>query len=63
LRDFPRLTADATGVFNDLRDNRLRPNLRLEQERIGFGAPQQALARLVDPMESNSGREQRQQPT
>jgi len=45
-RDLPRLTADETAVFNDLRDNRLRPQLRLEQERIGFGWVQQALAGL-----------------
>ena len=46
LRDLPRLTAEESAVYNDLRDNRLRPNLRLEQERIGFGRLQQALAAL-----------------
>jgi hypothetical protein len=45
-RDLPRLTAEENTVYNDLRDNRLRPNLRLEQERIGFGWLQQALAAL-----------------
>jgi hypothetical protein len=35
--DLPRLTDDERTVFNDLRDNRLRPQLRLEQEKIGFG--------------------------
>lgn len=43
LRDLPRLTAEEGAVYNDLRDNRWRPNLRLEQERIGFGWLQQAL--------------------
>jgi hypothetical protein len=45
-RDLPRLTAEEGALYNDLRDNRLRPNLRLEQERIGFGWLQQALAAL-----------------
>ncbi len=46
LRDLPRLTAEEGALYNDLRDNRLRANLRLEQERIGFGWLQQALAGL-----------------
>ncbi|HOE41374.1 MAG TPA: DUF2220 family protein [Rhodoferax sp.] len=49
LRDLPRLSADEAAVFNDLRTNRLRPNLRLEQERIGFGALQSALASIEPP--------------
>jgi hypothetical protein len=44
LRDLPRLTAQEGEVYNLLRDNQLRPNLRLEQERIGFGWVQGALA-------------------
>ena len=43
LRDLPRLTSDEAAVFNDLRDNRLRVGVRLEQERIGFGWVQAAL--------------------
>jgi len=43
-RDLPRLTADEASLFNDLRDNRWQPQLRLEQERIGYGWLQQALA-------------------
>ncbi len=36
LRDLPRLNALEEGaLYDDLRDNRLRRNLRLEQERIG----------------------------
>ena len=45
-RDLPRLTAEERAVYNGLRDNRFRPNLRLEQERIGFGWLQQALVAL-----------------
>jgi hypothetical protein len=44
LRDLPRLTAQEGEVYNLLRDNRLRPRLRLEQEHIGFGWVQGALA-------------------
>lgn len=46
LRDLARLTVDEQAVFDALRGNRLRPRLRLEQERIGFGWVQQALAAL-----------------
>jgi hypothetical protein len=37
LRDLPRLTSEEKSLYDDLRDNRIRKNLRLEQERIGFG--------------------------
>jgi hypothetical protein len=37
VRDLPRLTPDERALYDDLRDNRIRKNLRLEQERIGFG--------------------------
>lgn len=46
LRDLPRLNAAELAVYNTLRDNRLRPCLRLEQERIGFGWVRAALADL-----------------
>lgn len=36
LRDLPNLTIDERMVYDDLRDNRIGENLRLEQERIGF---------------------------
>jgi hypothetical protein len=49
LRDLPRLSADEVEVFNALRDNRLQPQLRLEQERIGFACLLQALADLYQP--------------
>ena len=44
LRDLARLTGEERAVFDTVRDNRLRPRVRLEQERIGFGWLQQALA-------------------
>jgi hypothetical protein len=35
--DLPRLTPEEAAVHDDLRFDRLRPRLRLEQERVGFG--------------------------
>ncbi len=46
LRDLPRLTHDERALYDDLRDNRIQPNLRLEQERISFGWVLGALAKL-----------------
>ncbi|HHJ16853.1 MAG TPA: hypothetical protein ENJ80_09170 [Gammaproteobacteria bacterium] len=46
LRDLPRLNVEESALYNDLRDNRLGPNLRLEQERIGFGWVEAALTAL-----------------
>jgi hypothetical protein len=34
--DLLRLTAEEAAVYDDLRFDRLRPRLRLEQERVGF---------------------------
>lgn len=48
LRDLPRLTPEEISLYNDLRDNRIRKNIRLEQERIGFGWFEAALKRLSD---------------
>lgn len=42
--DLPRLTEMERALFDDLRDNRIRGNLRLEQEMIGFGMVRAALA-------------------
>ncbi len=42
-RDLLRLNPDERALYDDLRDNRLRKNLRLEQERIGFGWVESAL--------------------
>ena len=36
-RDLPQLTAEERALYDDLRDHRIGRNLRLEQERIGFG--------------------------
>lgn len=36
LHDLPRLSVVERTLFDDLRDNRIRKNLRLEQERVGF---------------------------
>jgi hypothetical protein len=46
LRDLPRLNPEERALYDDLRDNRIRKNLRLEQERIGFGWVESALAAL-----------------
>lgn len=57
LHDLPRLSAAEAALFDDLRTQRLRPNppgakaavagVRLEQERIGFGWVNTALAALA----------------
>jgi len=47
IRDLPRLTGAECALFDDLRDNRIRGNLRLEQEMIGFGMVRAALATLA----------------
>jgi hypothetical protein len=47
LRDLPRLNPDERALYDDLRDNRVRKNLRLEQERIGFGWVESALSALT----------------
>jgi hypothetical protein len=36
LQDLPHLTVEERKLFDDLRDNRIRKHLRLEQEYIGF---------------------------
>ncbi|PRY03118.1 Wadjet anti-phage system protein JetD domain-containing protein [Paraburkholderia sp. BL25I1N1] len=46
LRDLSRLNRDEGALYDDLRDNRLRANLRLEQEKIGFGWVEAALGKL-----------------
>ena len=45
-RDLPRLGAEERALYDDLRDNRFGRHVRLEQERIGFGWVEDALARL-----------------
>ena len=48
IHDLARLNADERMLFDDLRDNRIRNNLRLEQERVSFGWVTDRLKRLVD---------------
>jgi hypothetical protein len=45
--DLPRLTDAERALFDDLRDNRIGNNLRLEQEMIGFPLVEAAVARLT----------------
>ncbi|SDF86784.1 Wadjet anti-phage system protein JetD domain-containing protein [Paraburkholderia phenazinium] len=46
VRDLPRLNREEQALYDDLRDNRLRSNLRLEQEKVGFGWVEVALGGL-----------------
>lgn len=46
-RDLPNLTEPETRVYDALRDNRIRPNLRLEQERVRFGVVRRIVARVA----------------
>lgn len=47
LRDLPRLNPEEMALYDDLRDNRIRKNLRLEQERVGFGWVESAILALT----------------
>jgi hypothetical protein len=44
VHDLPMLTEAERALYDELRDNRIRGNLRLEQERIGYGYVTAALA-------------------
>lgn len=48
LRDLQRLTVEEKALFDDLRDNRIRKNLRLEQEKIDFGWVESAFSILIE---------------
>jgi hypothetical protein len=48
LHDLPHLTPKERALFDDLRDNRIRKNLRLEQEHIGFHWVMDKLQRVVN---------------
>lgn len=50
--DLPRLTQAERELFDDLRDNRIRASLRLEQEHIGFDRLCAAVAALTQPATS-----------
>lgn len=45
-RDLPRLHGEECALYDELRDQRVRPHLRLEQEFIGFDWVRRALAGL-----------------
>ena len=45
--DLSRLNPEEGALYDDLRDNRIRKNLRLEQERIGFGWVEVAISALM----------------
>jgi len=46
-RDLAALTTSEQSLYDDLRDNRFGKNLRLEQEKIGFGWVEEKLAEIV----------------
>jgi hypothetical protein len=46
LHDLPQLTLQEKSLYDELRDNRICRNLRLEQEMISFGWVESALAKL-----------------
>jgi len=45
--ELPRLTAQEMQVYDELRLDRLQANLRLEQERVGYGWLRERLARML----------------
>lgn len=47
-RDLCRLTPAENELFDDLRDNRIAPNLRLEQQRIRFGEVQRTMEAITN---------------
>jgi hypothetical protein len=53
-RELARLNAEEHALYDDLRDDRLSPNLRLEQERIGFSWVETALAALEGEPSDNA---------
>ncbi|MHB1091952.1 DUF3322 domain-containing protein [Thiobacillus sp.] len=53
--DLHRLTPEERALYDDLRDNRIRPGLRLEQEHIGFHWLAHRLHLLDGTSTSNSG--------
>jgi hypothetical protein len=54
LRDLPRLNPEERALYDDLRDNRIRKNLRLEQEKIGFGWVESELSALTMIQQSDT---------
>jgi hypothetical protein len=54
LLDLSRLTAQEHALYDDLRDNRIRKGLRLEQERIGYGWVQHRLREFLSDADNDS---------
>ncbi len=54
LADLPRLTTEERALYDDLRDNRFRKGLRLEQEQIGFGWVSRCLDGLLCDADARS---------
>lgn len=48
-RDLPRLRPEEAALYDDLRFNRLGPDVRLEQERIGFSWVEKVLSKAGNP--------------
>ncbi len=53
--DLHRLTAEESDLYDDLRDNRIRERLRLEQEHLGFGWVRDRLDRQLSPDPQGAG--------
>lgn len=54
MHDLPRLTETEQALFDELRDNRIRKGLRLEQERVGFERVMAAVAAVGNaPLQCN----------
>jgi len=56
LHDLPRLNREERALYDELRDNRIRKNVRLEQEMIGFGILEKVLAELSQLGHNKKGR-------
>jgi hypothetical protein len=53
VRNLTTLNADENALYDDLRDNRIRRNLRLEQERISFGYIEHALSTVGNSVDAS----------
>ena len=56
-RDLPPLTADERALYDDLRDNVFRSNLRLEQEITSYGLVEVEVQRLTAAASDQPGRQ------
>ena len=55
VHDLPRLTESERALFDELRDNRIRRSVRLEQERVGYKWVTTALGRVIGQGEPPEG--------